>query len=116
VTQRFTLPALAALTLTALLSSLAPVASGDVAKPGTVTSVAGTGAHGYSGDNGPATQALLNGPFGLALDAAGNLYIADTYNYRVRKVSTDATITTVAGIGIASSWGRETMSREKSVR
>src|ERR1035437_5309219 len=63
---------------------------------GTLTRVAGTGTPGYSGDNGPATSAQLNSPWGIALDAAGNLYIADSGNNRVRKVS-NGVITTVAG-------------------
>ena len=97
--QRFSLPVLAALALTVLLGSPALSATGDVAKPGTIVTVAGTGSPGFSGDSGPATQAQLTGPQGLALDAAGNLYIADTVNHRVRKVSLDGTITTVAGTG-----------------
>ena len=97
--HRIALPVLAALALTLLFGSLMLPASGDVAKPGTITTVAGTGSPGYSGDNGPATQAQLNGPFDIAFDAAGNLYIVDTYNDRVRKVSPDGTITTVAGTG-----------------
>src|SRR5205085_9506774 len=47
---------------------------------GTITTVAGTGAPGFSGDGGPATQARLNRPYGVAADAAGNLFIADTEN------------------------------------
>jgi sugar lactone lactonase YvrE len=66
---------------------------------GKITTVAGTGTAGYSGDGGPATAAQLNGPAQIALDAAGNLYIADYYNHRVRKVSSN-TITTVAGTGV----------------
>jgi sugar lactone lactonase YvrE len=66
---------------------------------GTVVTVAGTGSPGFGGDGGPATAALLNGPMSLALDAAGNLYIADTYNQRIRKVDTSGIITTVAGSG-----------------
>src|SRR5438552_19077977 len=96
--KRSALP-VAALALTALFGFLTLPATGDVAKPGTIITVAGTGSPGYSGDSGPALQALLNGPFGLALDAAGDLYIADGYNDRVRKVSADGTITTVAGTG-----------------
>lgn len=88
-----------ALALTALFGFMTLPATGDVARPGTIVTVAGTGAPGYAGDNGPATQALLSGPFDLAFDAAGNLYIVDTYNDRVRKVSPDGTITTVAGTG-----------------
>jgi RHS repeat-associated protein len=69
---------------------------------GIVTTVAGTGAQGFSGDGGPATEAKLNDPWGLALAPDGSLYIADTFNNRVRKVSTDGIITTVAGRGWTS--------------
>jgi len=65
---------------------------------GRITTVAGTGTLGYSGDNGPATSARLNGPQAVAVDYAGNLYIADTENSRIRKVS-NGVITTVAGSG-----------------
>lgn len=58
-------------------------------------SAAGSGS--YSGDGGPATQATLNSPAGLAIDTAGNLYIADTYNNAIRKIDSTGTITTVAG-------------------
>ncbi len=63
---------------------------------GNVTTVAGTGSAGYSGDNGPADQAQLNSPQGLAVDSAGNLYIADTRNRVIRKVS-GGVITRFAG-------------------
>ena len=62
-----------------------------------LTSVAGNGTEGYSGDNGPATQASLNRPEGVALDLQGNLYIEDQDNNLVRKVDTAGIITTVAG-------------------
>jgi trimeric autotransporter adhesin len=62
-----------------------------------LTSVAGNGTQGYSGDNGPATQASLNYPEGLALDTQGNLYIEDHDNNLIRKVDTSGIITTVAG-------------------
>ena len=65
---------------------------------GVITTVAGSGTAGFSGDNGPATSAQLYYPAGVAVDAAGNLYIADTWNSRVRKVS-NGVITTVAGSG-----------------
>jgi uncharacterized protein (TIGR03437 family) len=68
---------------------------------GTITTVAGTLTTGfepgYAGDGGPATRALLSSPSGVALDATGNIYIADTGNDAIRKVSTNGTITTVAG-------------------
>jgi sugar lactone lactonase YvrE len=65
-----------------------------------ITTVAGTGEAGYSGDGGPAAQAKLNQPEGLATDPEGNLYIADAGNNAVRKVTADGTITTVAGSGV----------------
>jgi sugar lactone lactonase YvrE len=66
---------------------------------GVITTVAGNGTPGYSGDYGPATSASLNYPTGVAVDTAGNVYIADTYNRRIRKVNTSGVITTVAGDG-----------------
>jgi sugar lactone lactonase YvrE len=68
---------------------------------GTITTVAGTGLGGYSGDGGAATSAMLNQPSSVALDSAGNLYIADQSNNVVRKVGTDGIISTVAGTGAA---------------
>ena len=67
-----------------------------------ITTVAGNGTTGSTGDNGPATSAQLYQPVGVAVDSAGNIYIADTYNSRIRKVSVaNWTITTVAGNGTA---------------
>jgi trimeric autotransporter adhesin len=67
---------------------------------------AGTNPGGYGGDNGPATSAELSDPVGVALDASGNLYIADAANMRVRKVdASTGTITTVAGNGVQGSAG-----------
>lgn len=68
---------------------------------GVVTTVAGNGSEGFSGDGGPATAAQLSFPRGLAVDSAGNLYIADSANFRIRKVTSGGTITTVAGGGTA---------------
>ncbi|HLK66507.1 MAG TPA: IPT/TIG domain-containing protein [Bryobacteraceae bacterium] len=67
---------------------------------GIITTVAGNGNAGFSGDGGPATQAMLNSPFNVAVDNAGNLFITDTFNYRIRKV-TNGVITTVVGNGTA---------------
>jgi uncharacterized repeat protein (TIGR01451 family) len=65
----------------------------------TIFTFAGIGTMGYGGDGGPATGATLDSPAGVAMDGAGNLYVADTYNSRIRKVSTAGIITTVAGNG-----------------
>ena len=71
-----------------------------LATDGTITTVAGNGTQGFSGDGGLATQAMLNDPEGLGLDSAGNLYIADLNNQRIREVSAaTGIITTVAGNG-----------------
>ncbi len=67
--------------------------------PGEITTVAGGGTWGYSGDGGPATSAKLDSPDSVAVDAAGNLYIADTQNNVIRKVDPSGIITTVAGNG-----------------
>jgi uncharacterized protein (TIGR03437 family) len=71
---------------------------------GVITTVAGNGAQGYSGDNGPATAAQLNDPYGVTVDAAGNLYISDSFNERIRKVS-NGVITTMAGSGLTGPSG-----------
>ena len=68
---------------------------------GIIRTVAGNGVFGSSGDDGPATNASMRTPFGLAVDAVGNLFIADTNSYRIRKVDTNGIITTVAGNGIS---------------
>ncbi len=66
---------------------------------GTITTVAGNGNDGFSGDGGPATDASLDFTHGVAVDSAGNIFIADLGNNRIRKVDTSGTITTVAGNG-----------------
>ncbi len=71
---------------------------------GTITTIAGGGSA-FPGDGGPATSAALNSPDGVGVDTAGNVYIADRQNNRVRKVSLDGTITTVAGTGVFGSSG-----------
>src|SRR5205814_829733 len=77
-----------------------------ISPDGTISNFAGTGMGGFSGDGGPATKAQLLDPQGLAADAAGNVYIADHGNVRIRKVSPDGTITTVAGTGEPLTPGR----------
>ena len=66
---------------------------------GTMTKVAGNGTSGSSGDGGPATSAQLNKPEGVCVDGWGNIYIGDTENHRIRKVSLSGNISTVAGTG-----------------
>lgn len=66
----------------------------------TMAVVAGTGAQGYAGDGGPATQALLNNPFDLAFDPAGNLCFSDTFNHVIRRIDQrTGVMTTIAGTG-----------------
>jgi RHS repeat-associated protein len=67
-----------------------------------IDTMAGTGTRGYSGDGGPAAEAQLNCPYGVAVDAAGNIFIADSSNHCIRKVDASGIITTVAGTG---TWG-----------
>ncbi len=76
-----------------------------VATNGIISTIAGTGSYGFSGDGGAATAATLASPAGVALDGMGNLYIADSQNHRIRKVATKGIITTVAGRGIAGYGG-----------
>lgn len=72
---------------------------------GTISTVAGTGDNGFAGDGGPATQAALRTPFGVAVGPGGDLYIADTLNNRIRLLS-GGTITTIAGTGVFGTTGR----------
>lgn len=72
---------------------------------GTIRTIAGTGERGYSGDGGPAMDAQLAGPNGLLVDAAGNVYISDSGNYRVRRVDSSGMIETIAGTGEPGNFG-----------
>lgn len=76
-----------------------------VNKEGIISTIAGNGTNGYSGDGGPAILARLNGPTDLTLDKSGNLYIADKENKVVRKVTPSGIISTIAGNGLAGYTG-----------
>jgi hypothetical protein len=80
---------------------------GEVGRDGNISTVAGTGEPGFSGDGLPAARAQLRRPWGVAVDAAGILYIADSYNRRIRRVSSSGVITTVAGSGVESGYAGE---------
>ena len=67
---------------------------------GTITTIAGTGAPGFTGDGGPAIAAQLNGPQGIAVDIAGNLHVADSNNQRIRTITPAGVISTEAGTGV----------------
>ncbi|MFJ9213463.1 RICIN domain-containing protein [Streptomyces sp. NPDC102264] len=103
VAARFNIPAAVVVDSSGLLY-IADYHSHRVRKitaDGKISTVAGTGVAGFRGDGGPAVSAQLNRPYGLAMDGAGNLYIADAENHRVRKVAADGKISTVAGTGTA---------------
>jgi len=80
---------------------LLPLLSAAIASGQTISTFAGNGTAGYSGDGGQATQAEINRVVGLAADAARNIYLADQNNNRVRKVDANGVITTLAGTGVA---------------
>lgn len=73
----------------------------EVSSAGAVSIVAGTGVQGFAGDGGQATAAQLDSPMGLTVDASGSLYISDTHNQRIRKITANGVITTIAGTGAA---------------
>ncbi len=76
-----------------------------ISTSGIISTVAGNGTFGYSGNGGLATAAALKEPFGVNVDKYGNIYIADTYNYRIRKVNTSGIISNFAGTGFPTSSG-----------
>lgn len=86
---------------------------------GIITTIAGKGKAGYSGDKGLATAAMLDHPLGLAIDKAGNIYIADNSNTAVRKINTAGIITTFAGsfsTGYSGDGGLATNAKFKNIR
>jgi hypothetical protein len=87
-----------------------------VTPAGTISTFAGNGLPGYTGDRGKAAQATLTSPTGLALDSNGNLYIADRDNFAVRRVSPDGTINTVAGNGTPGYSGDTAQPRRRNRR
>lgn len=79
---------------TMMIGAAAPAFAADV------TTIAGSGTGGCSGDGGPAIAARLSSPGGMAVAADGTIYFADTDNYRVRRIGTDGIITTIASTGV----------------
>jgi len=74
-----------------------------ISTSGIISTIAGTDSAGFSGDNGPAIFAKLRRPSGIIIDKAGNIIFADAYNHRIRKISTNGIISTIAGSG-PSTW------------
>jgi sugar lactone lactonase YvrE len=74
-----------------------------ISREGLVSTLAGNGTAGYA--DGAAAQAQFDGPIGIAVDALGNVYVADTYNDRIRKIASDGNVSTVAGVGLGYSDG-----------
>ena len=71
-----------------------------ISPAGIITTIAGIGTRGYGGDGAPATNALLNSPTGIAIDADNNIYVADAGNNNIRKINSSGIITTFAGTGV----------------
>ena len=84
-----------------LLVTVGSVVGGPLGGDSVIFTIAGNGSTGFSGDNGLALQATFNSPGGVAIDSAGNVYVADVQNQRIRKINADGVITTVAGNGQA---------------
>ncbi|MHA7962451.1 NHL domain-containing protein, partial [Streptomyces sp. L500] len=83
------------------MSTAESAATGDERFVPPISTVAGTGVAGFGGDNGPGVSAQLNRPYGIAVDSTGTLYFSDFSNHRVRKITTDGKVSTVAGTGVA---------------
>lgn len=72
---------------------------------GIISTIAGNGTTGFSGDGGQATNAEFYWAYGVAADDSGNVYVGDWLNYRIRKINTSGIITTIAGNGVAGDYG-----------
>src|SRR5436309_7306717 len=103
VRRPFFTRALSAATLGVVMASL--LVGVAWASTPTISLVAGTGTSGYNGDGIPAASAELNLLRALAVDTVGDVFVADTFNHRIRKIDTTGMITTVAGTGVAGSSG-----------
>ena len=75
-----------------------------VATDGIITTIGGSGLAGLAGDGGPALRASFRAAFGLAINAAGNIFVADRDNYRIRRIDAQGNISTVAGSGLLQAW------------
>jgi serine/threonine-protein kinase len=84
------------LSLTIIIAALSLLCNAQI-----ITTIAGTGRAGFSGDGGAATAAMMDLPNDRATDKHGNIYFIDHYNIRIRKVDTAGIITTIAGYGVA---------------
>jgi hypothetical protein len=82
-----------------LTLTLHGVAFGQLTALNSITTLAGSGTQGFSGDGGQATAAAMNGPYGVVVDKSGNLYFSEGNGNRVRKVAANGVITTIAGNG-----------------
>lgn len=91
--------ALVAITVTTLLLSAPATAVADVSPESPIVTIAGNGTRAFGGDGGPATRALINEPRDTAIGPDGSIYVADTFNHRIRRIAPDGIITTVAGDG-----------------
>jgi sugar lactone lactonase YvrE len=88
----------------------------QVDRDGTITTIAGTGTIGSTGDGGPASQAELFFPFAVAVTPRGEVVVADTYNQRIRRIDRQGRITTIAGTGTAGSAGLDAPATEAQLR
>jgi hypothetical protein len=86
-----------------------------VTPDGIISTIAGTGALGYAGDGGPASLAILNRPYGLAVDSSGNIYFTELADSRIRKFRPGGTISTIAGGGPISGNGLMMAVRRKRI-